>query len=165
MRDSLLSVGQLWTNEGTDCRFGNVRALELPPGDDGKRTLLPFIRRGGLFEWHVLRCSCQKDHCRSLAIHPSRATSHIQVMSANDAAQFMHRRLHCGGADLKRLVEYTTDAPRSLRQAAAPSCASCAEADSTRLSHTNDLYTPSHPGRLIHVDLAGPFLPSIDGGR
>eukprot|EP00965_Chrysotila_dentata_P078587 2590002-Pleurochrysis_carterae.AAC.1 len=27
------------------------------------------------------------------------------------------------------------------------------------------LYSPSHPGRLIHVELAGPFLPSIDGGR
>eukprot|EP00965_Chrysotila_dentata_P179485 5926904-Pleurochrysis_carterae.AAC.1 len=62
----------------------------------------------------------------------------------------MHRRLHCGGASLKRLAEYTADAPHSLRHAPAPSCASCAEANSTRLSHTNDLYSPSHPGRLIH---------------
>eukprot|EP00965_Chrysotila_dentata_P127276 4208942-Pleurochrysis_carterae.AAC.1 len=52
MRDTLLSVGQLWSNESTDCHFGNVRALELPPHADGSRTLLPFIRRGGLFEWH-----------------------------------------------------------------------------------------------------------------
>eukprot|EP00965_Chrysotila_dentata_P139572 4614540-Pleurochrysis_carterae.AAC.3 len=99
-------------------------------------------------------------------------------MSANDAAHFMHQRLHCGGANLKRLTEYTTDAPRSLRHAASPTCASCAEANSTRLPcascaeanstrlpHNTDLYTPSHPGRLIHVDLAGPFLPSVDGGH
>eukprot|EP00965_Chrysotila_dentata_P064971 2154161-Pleurochrysis_carterae.AAC.1 len=112
MRDSLLSVGQLWTNERTDCHFGNVRALELPPVNDGNRTLLPFIRRGGLFEWHVLRRNRQEAPGRSLAIHSSRATAHIQVMSANDAAHFMHRRLHCGGVSLKRLVEYTTDAPR-----------------------------------------------------
>eukprot|EP00965_Chrysotila_dentata_P115212 3808531-Pleurochrysis_carterae.AAC.1 len=71
-------------------------------------------------------------------------------MAANNAAHFMHRRLHCGGASLKRLAEYTADAPHSLRHATAPSGASYAEANSTRLSHTNDLYTPSHAGRLIH---------------
>eukprot|EP00965_Chrysotila_dentata_P066087 2188170-Pleurochrysis_carterae.AAC.1 len=166
MRDSLLSVGQLWSNESTDCHFGNVRALELPPHADGNRTLLPFIRRGGLYEWHVLRRTPKTAQGRSLAIHSSRATSHIQVMAADDAAQYMHRRLHCGNSSLKLLTEFTTDAPRSsLRHAALPSCASCAEANSTRLPHSSDLYTPPHPGRLIHVDLAGPFLPSIDGGR
>eukprot|EP00965_Chrysotila_dentata_P058178 1929196-Pleurochrysis_carterae.AAC.1 len=78
MRDSLLSVGQLWTNERTDCRFGNIRALELPPDQDGNRISLPFIRRGGLFEWHVLRRCSLNPPGRSLAIHSSRATSHIQ---------------------------------------------------------------------------------------
>eukprot|EP00965_Chrysotila_dentata_P174843 5772298-Pleurochrysis_carterae.AAC.1 len=112
MRDSLLSVGQLWSNDSTDCHFGNVRALELPPHADGSRTLLPFIRRGGLFEWHVLRRTPKTAQGRSLAIHSSRATSHIQVMAADDAARYMHRRLHCGNSSLKRLTELTTDAPR-----------------------------------------------------
>eukprot|EP00965_Chrysotila_dentata_P095316 3150575-Pleurochrysis_carterae.AAC.1 len=145
MRDSLLSVGQLWTNEGTDCHFGNVRSLELPPNADGSRTLLPFIRRGGLFEWHVLRRTPQVAPGRSLAIHSSRATSHIQVMAADDAAHYMHRRLHCGSASLKRLTDFTDDAPRSLKNASPPSCASCAEANASRLPHSSDLYTPSHP--------------------
>eukprot|EP00965_Chrysotila_dentata_P161068 5318430-Pleurochrysis_carterae.AAC.1 len=78
MRDSLLSVSQLWTTAGTDCHFADVRALLLPPGADGHRTLLPFIRRGGLFEWHVIRSDSPALPARSLAIHSSRATSHIQ---------------------------------------------------------------------------------------
>eukprot|EP00965_Chrysotila_dentata_P042648 1415044-Pleurochrysis_carterae.AAC.1 len=73
----------------------------------------------------------------------------------------MHRRLHCGGARLKQLSDLTSDAsPPSLRNALPPTCAACAEANSTRLSHPNDLYKASHPGRLIHVDITGPFLPS-----
>eukprot|EP00965_Chrysotila_dentata_P162991 5382983-Pleurochrysis_carterae.AAC.1 len=86
-------------------------------------------------------------------------------MAADDAAHHMHRRLHCGSASLKRLTDFTADAPRSLKNASPPSCASCAEANSSHLPHSSDLYTPSHPGRLIHVDIAGPFLPSVDGGR
>eukprot|EP00965_Chrysotila_dentata_P174587 5763245-Pleurochrysis_carterae.AAC.1 len=111
MRDSLLSVGQLWATANTDCHFANIRALVLPPNSEGERTRLPFIRRGGLFEWHVARRESPTTHARTLAIHSSRASSHIQVMPANDAAQHMHRRLHCGNASLKRLTEYTSDAP------------------------------------------------------
>eukprot|EP00965_Chrysotila_dentata_P172074 5678619-Pleurochrysis_carterae.AAC.1 len=85
-------------------------------------------------------------------------------MAANEAAHYMHRFLHCGGARLKQLTNLTADAPHSLRHASPPSCAACAEANSTRLPHPNELYKPSHPGRLIHVDVSGPFLPSVDGG-
>eukprot|EP00965_Chrysotila_dentata_P171896 5672270-Pleurochrysis_carterae.AAC.1 len=86
-------------------------------------------------------------------------------MAEGCAAHYMHRRLHCGSASLKRLTDFTADAPRSLKNASPPSCASCAEANSSRLPHSSDLYAPSHPGRLIHVNLAGPFLLSVDGGR
>eukprot|EP00965_Chrysotila_dentata_P125472 4148412-Pleurochrysis_carterae.AAC.1 len=78
MRDSLLSVGQLWTDENTDCHFANVRALVLPPDAKGERTRLPFIRRGGRFEWHVTLRESPAAHARTLAIHSSRANSHIQ---------------------------------------------------------------------------------------
>eukprot|EP00965_Chrysotila_dentata_P095307 3150139-Pleurochrysis_carterae.AAC.1 len=121
MRDSLLSVGQLWSVNSADCHFANIRALELPPDASGHRTLLPFIRRGGLFEWHVARRSPGPP--RTLAVHSSRATSHIQVMGSNDAAHYMHRRLHCGGARLKQLSGLTSDAPQSLRNALPPTCA------------------------------------------
>eukprot|EP00965_Chrysotila_dentata_P149878 4949358-Pleurochrysis_carterae.AAC.1 len=96
MRDSLLSVGQLWSTNNTDCHFANTQALELPPDVSGHRKLLPFIRRGDLFEWHVARRDPRSTSPRTLAVHSSRATSHIQVMAANEAAHYMHRRLHCG---------------------------------------------------------------------
>eukprot|EP00965_Chrysotila_dentata_P067038 2218961-Pleurochrysis_carterae.AAC.2 len=114
LRDSLLSVGQLWSTDNTDCHFANIRTLEVPPDASGHRTLLPFIRRGGFFEWHVARRDPRATGCRMLAVHSSRATSHIQVMAANDAAHYMHRRLHCGNARLKQLADLTTDAPQSL---------------------------------------------------
>eukprot|EP00965_Chrysotila_dentata_P093569 3091835-Pleurochrysis_carterae.AAC.1 len=49
MRDSLLSVGQLWSTNNTDCHFANTRALELPPDASGHRKFLPFIRKGGAY--------------------------------------------------------------------------------------------------------------------
>eukprot|EP00965_Chrysotila_dentata_P043060 1429854-Pleurochrysis_carterae.AAC.1 len=80
MRDSLLSVGQLWQLNNTDCRFADVRALILAPDPTGNRTRLPIIRRGGLYEWHV---TCQSDvhkqPARVLAMHSARASSHIHV--------------------------------------------------------------------------------------
>eukprot|EP00965_Chrysotila_dentata_P177698 5869820-Pleurochrysis_carterae.AAC.1 len=78
MRDSLLSVSQLWSTADIDCQFANIRALQLPPDANGRRTLLPFIRRGGLFEWHVIRSDPPATRARTLAIHFSKATSHIQ---------------------------------------------------------------------------------------
>eukprot|EP00965_Chrysotila_dentata_P042181 1399473-Pleurochrysis_carterae.AAC.1 len=86
-------------------------------------------------------------------------------MSSDDAASHMHRRLHVGHARLRDLPSLTSDAPASLAKAASSTCGACAEANATRLPHGSDLYTPSHPGRLVHVDIAGPFVPSQDGGK
>eukprot|EP00965_Chrysotila_dentata_P147042 4854331-Pleurochrysis_carterae.AAC.1 len=52
MSDSLLSVGQLWASAGIDCRFAEACVMELAPDANGRRCRLPFIRRGGLYEWH-----------------------------------------------------------------------------------------------------------------
>eukprot|EP00965_Chrysotila_dentata_P059190 1964127-Pleurochrysis_carterae.AAC.1 len=86
-------------------------------------------------------------------------------MSSNDAAAHKHRRLHVGVARLRNLPSLTADAPASLSNASPTTCDTCAEANATRLPHTANLYAPSHPGRLVHVDIAGPFLPSQDGGK
>eukprot|EP00965_Chrysotila_dentata_P006403 208646-Pleurochrysis_carterae.AAC.3 len=72
--------------------------------------------------------------------------------------------IYCGVAGLKRLTELTSDAPRSL-QHATPSCASLAEANRTRLAHKGDNYSPRYAGRLIHMDIAGPFQAYLDSGR
>eukprot|EP00965_Chrysotila_dentata_P218120 6190410-Pleurochrysis_carterae.AAC.1 len=77
----------------------------------------------------------------------------------------MHRRLHAGAARIKALPSLVSDAPASLSQSLPPSCSACLEANAARLPHSNDRYTPTYPGRLIHVDIAGPFVESIDGAR
>eukprot|EP00965_Chrysotila_dentata_P234549 6200246-Pleurochrysis_carterae.AAC.1 len=87
MNDSLLSVGQLWASAGIDCRFAGTCAMELAPDANGVRRRLPFIRRGGLYEWHVASAPASTGCARALALHSGRAASHIHVMSANDAAR------------------------------------------------------------------------------
>eukprot|EP00965_Chrysotila_dentata_P199744 6179563-Pleurochrysis_carterae.AAC.2 len=42
-------------------------------------------------------------------------------------------------------------------------CAACAEANSVKLPHKGELYEPSHAGRLIHADIAGPFARTQHG--
>eukprot|EP00965_Chrysotila_dentata_P153771 5083419-Pleurochrysis_carterae.AAC.6 len=113
-------------------------------------ALCYFSFAGGLFQWHVTRREPTATIPRALAIHSSRATS-LQRRTSN--------------ANLKRPTDITSDAPQSLRHASPSTCAACAEAKSTRLAHTGENYAPSYPGRPVHVDIAGPFQPSIDGGR
>eukprot|EP00965_Chrysotila_dentata_P091505 3021460-Pleurochrysis_carterae.AAC.1 len=103
MSDSLLSVGQLWASAGIDCRFTEACVMELAPDADGRRCRLPYIRRGGLYEWHVASSSASPSTERALALHSGRASSYIHVMSANDAALCMHRRLQAGAARIKAL--------------------------------------------------------------
>eukprot|EP00965_Chrysotila_dentata_P093509 3089235-Pleurochrysis_carterae.AAC.1 len=95
--------------------------MELAPGADGSRCQLPFLRRGGLYEWHVASCGTPTPVSRALAMHSGRASSHIHVMSANDAARRMHRRLHAGAARIKALPSLVSDAPASLSQSLPPS--------------------------------------------
>eukprot|EP00965_Chrysotila_dentata_P014215 471365-Pleurochrysis_carterae.AAC.1 len=90
--------------------------MELAPEADGSRRRLPFIRRGGLYEWHVAKSGTSHPISRALAMHSGRASSHIHVMSANDAARCMHCRLHAGAARIKALPSLASDAPASLSQ-------------------------------------------------
>eukprot|EP00965_Chrysotila_dentata_P220721 6191958-Pleurochrysis_carterae.AAC.1 len=99
-----------------------------------------------------------------MAIHASRSRHHIDVMSPHDATACLHRRLHIGASKLRRLPVLTSDAPSSLSSGRLDGYASCAEANSTKLPHKDDLYRPSHVGRLIHADIAGPFSRMQDGG-
>eukprot|EP00965_Chrysotila_dentata_P206881 6183798-Pleurochrysis_carterae.AAC.1 len=79
-------------------------------------------------------------------------------MSAPEAAACMHNRLHAGNTHLRALPAITADAPSSLAQARHDGCEACTEANATRHPHDSTLYKASYPGRLIHADIAGPFV-------
>ena len=76
----------------------------------------------------------------------------------------MHRRLHIGPHKLRMLPTITSDAPSSLSTSRPTSCHHCIEANATHIPHRGSGYTPSHPGRLVHADIAGPFKRSKIGG-
>eukprot|EP00965_Chrysotila_dentata_P182836 6038211-Pleurochrysis_carterae.AAC.1 len=79
-------------------------------------------------------------------------------MSPNGATACMHNRLHAGANRLRTLPSITADAPRSLTQGHFQGCPACTEANASKLPHTTVRYKPSYPGRLIHADIAGPFV-------
>eukprot|EP00965_Chrysotila_dentata_P102625 3388082-Pleurochrysis_carterae.AAC.2 len=136
-------------------------AIVGPPAVNGTRLTLPFVRKGGLYEWRVtIRLpspSSAANRGRCLAIHASKASHHIDVMSPSDAILYMHRRLHAGASRLRALPSITADAPPAITRGHFNGCNACTEANATRLPHESQLYQPSHAGRLVHTDIAGPF--------
>ena len=97
-------------------------------------------------------------------IHAGRSTAHLDKMHADDVAATLHRRLHIGMDLIKRLGHRASDAPEHVAHATTLACEHCAAANATRVSHNHSAYQPSHAGRLIHADIAGPFTDAAVGG-
>ena len=97
-------------------------------------------------------------------IHAGRSIAHLDKMHADDVAATLHRRLHIGMDLIKRLGHRASDAPEHVAHATTLACEHCAAANATRVSHNHSAYHPSHPGRLIHADIAGPFTDAAVGG-
>ena len=57
----------------------------------------------------------------------------------------------------------TSDTPECLQQAHSSPCAGCIEASAANLPHSGSRYAPTYPGRLIHADIAGNFIPTLFG--
>eukprot|EP00965_Chrysotila_dentata_P140517 4646012-Pleurochrysis_carterae.AAC.1 len=70
----------------------------------------------------------------------------------------MHNRIHAGATRLRALPSITADAPPALAHGRFDGCAACTTANATRHAHDSTLYQPSYAGRLIHADIAGPFV-------
>ena len=97
------------------------------------------------------------------ATHSSKSLSHIASLAPDTAARHMHRRLHLGSRRMSRLPSLTADAPENLSRAKVGACPSCVTANSTHHPHRESKYEESTPGRLIHADIAGPFIKSMVG--
>eukprot|EP00965_Chrysotila_dentata_P183207 6049632-Pleurochrysis_carterae.AAC.2 len=142
-RDSLLSVSQLWESASMECRFGSTLTMLSPPPATGGCLALPFGRSSGLYAvWRVILRDAfpSAAGARAMAIHASRSKHHVEVMSPQDATICLHRRIHVGASRLRSPPKLTSDAPPSLSSGRLDSCAACAEANSPRLPHTNELY-------------------------
>eukprot|EP00965_Chrysotila_dentata_P261551 6214290-Pleurochrysis_carterae.AAC.1 len=79
-------------------------------------------------------------------------------MSSSEATACMHARLHAGSTRLRALPSITADAPPSLAHGRLIGGAACTGANATRQSHNSIQYKPCYAGRLIHADIAGPFV-------
>lgn len=186
--DTLISVEQLWASSGIDTIFRNDRCFVFTRNAD---MHVPFRRVSGSYLWEVgllsdastefgaaraaaptetdeSRVTTQSDACRSHDykgdIHAASAHAHIHALPANGVAAILHRRLHVGIDNIRRLARFSEDAPAHVRNASRLSCEGCSEANATRLPHSSTRYQPSHVGRLVHADIVGPFLSSRVGG-
>ena len=173
--ETLLSTGQLWHDSNVDMVFRNVNHLVLPT--DGADFNIPFVRRDELYVLDASPTAVEHAagiatpagvpipaHAFKASAHSPQATSHISVMPPDVVISALHRRLHMGYDRLRKLADVAADVPASIAQGLAHSCAHCLEANAHRLPHTSgSTYKPSHAGRLIHMDTAGPFKLSSHG--
>ena len=184
--DSLLSVNQFWESSNIAAVFQDRQEI-LVPGKDGP-TRLPIYRDAGIscltcqsiagdlsspdgYE-HVPRRGSGKGTAAGSARRSGDAmrrphtSSHISALPPDEAAAFMHRRLHLGADIIQRLPSMCRDAPEVLARATKGiPCAHCVEANAPKVSKRgSNAYSPSHAGRTMHMDIAGPFKPSAVGG-
>ena len=174
--DTLISVDQFWEESKVNCVFNDVRCIHVPGGGDQDSMDLPFARMDNLYRWAIVpvnrdprlqRTSDNRHAERALkaTIHRPKSTSFFNALPPNEQLEMLHRRLHVGYNLIKRLADSTSDVPSSIKKGMAHDCEACKTANATRVPHPGKGYQPSHVGRLIHGDLAGPFQRSHHGFR
>ena len=82
----------------------------------------------------------------------------VSALRPDAAAAHMHRRLHLGVKRMAALPALTADAPPNVAKARHSACPHCVTANASHHPHKSDRYEESAPGRLIHADIAGPFV-------
>ena len=98
--------------------------------------------------------------------HTTSHISHIASLPPDEAARHMCHRLHLGAVDkikMRALSSIMADAPSNLAKARASTSPFMVTANATKRAHTASRYVESQPGRLIHLDIAGPLLESRIG--
>ena len=172
--DTLISVDQFWEDSKVNCIFNDARCIHVP-GEGAQEAMdLPFARKDNLYRWAVIPTNRNaklansplvKTNERALkaTIHRPKSTSFFNALPPNEQLELLHRRLHVGFNLLRRLGDFASDIPVSIKTGKAHDCDACKTANATRVPHPGKSYQPSHVGRLIHGDLAGPFKRSQHG--
>ena len=176
---TLISVDQIWEEQGIESSFCKVKQLKLPEKSGGH--VIPFdvsVGRNAVrfASGALLDCADKPRPSRihaanaALGFHAVGSTAHVGRLSHAQAGQLMERRLHCPVKKIRELPSTCKDAPPNLAGAAAVACPHCAAANITRPSHGGTL-TTSKPSSLppclapgtLHIDLKGPLRRSVDG--
>ena len=172
---TLLSVPQLWAEQRIDCRWRDLNHVVLPPESGGQ--VIPFAK-GSKLSSITLACTAGMDDSApqlsmlaeaaqsafaALGFHRVGSHAHVGRLPAAKAAELCHRRWHVGTDCLRASPQVSSDAPSNLKSATAVACPHCAVTNITKASHGDTMPVPvAVPGRL-HVDLKGPFPPSLGG--
>ena len=174
--DTLISVDQFWEESKVNCVFNDVRCIHVPGGGDQASMDLPFSRKDNLYRWAIVPVnhdsrlrhpSAGKYGERALkaTIHRPKSTSFFNALPPNEQLDMLHRRLHVGYNLIRRLADSASDVPASIKKGMAHDCEACKAANATHVPHPGKGYQPSHVGRLIDGDMAGPFQRSHHGFR
>lgn len=99
----------------------------------------------------------QKANSSAGGFHDVRSSAHIGNLSAAQASEVMHRRLHISAARVRALHHCTRDAPKVLERAPNVTCVHCAEARMKKASHSGTLDAPAPEPGDLHWDLLGPW--------
>jgi hypothetical protein len=167
---TLISVTQVWREQGIDARFRDLNHLVMPVGG----VVIPYdpsfrLPTAVVVSDAILTGTGGKNgspHQTSLlGFHEPASTAHIKRMSAAQASELIHRRNHHGIDKIRALHHCSSDAPRNLTSAPKHDCVWCAAARITKASHSGSLHTPSAEPGILHIDVKGPFPPSIHGNR
>ena len=130
---SLLSVKQLWNEQGIDARFCDINALVLP----NQSGLIPYDPARPLSTINAVPCAnvaatahhvpptkCPQtlEALASLGFHQVGSTSHLAKLSGVQIGALMHRRNHGGIHKIKACVHASKDGPKNLGAAVQPTC-------------------------------------------
>ena len=96
-------------------------------------------------------------------IHRAKSTSFFNTLPADEQLRMLQRRLNVSLNLIRRLGKSSSDIPDTIRRGKAHDCEHNKIANATRVPHPGRAYKPSHVGRLIHADIAGPFKRSTHG--
>jgi hypothetical protein len=166
--DTLISVDQFWQDSQVDTIFNSTRCLAVPGKGDEPPLDIPFERRENLYKWAFIPTSRQSsthENSRALkaTIHRPNSTSFFNALPPNEALELLSRRLHVGHGSIKKLGAISQDIPSNISKGQAADCEHYKTANAIRVPHPGKAYKPSHVGRLIHGDIAGPFQRSQHG--
>ncbi|KOO32538.1 retrotransposon like protein, partial [Chrysochromulina tobinii] len=157
---SLLSVKQLWNEQGIDARFCDINALVLP----NQSGLIPYDPARPLSTINAVPCAhvavtahrapppATQTALASLGFHQVGSTSHLAKLSGVQIGALMHRRNHSGIHKIKACVHASKDGPKNLGAAVQPTCLDCAATRIKAAAHSGRREPCTEPGTL-HIDL------------